>query len=207
MNACIFCSSTEENVDYIKNFDFKNSFIICADGGAKLAESVGIKPDLQIGDGDSFFKKSTAKKTKELLPEKDLTDGQAAAEEALKKGIKEIYFFGATGGRLDHEYANYCLLRFLLEKGAFGTIINKNNRIFMLDGSAKVFSKGEKYISFFPFGGDVKDFSVKNVKYELCGHCLKNNCSLTVSNEFLSADIPAEISFLKGYVIVFCSND
>lgn len=207
MKACIFCSSSEENVDYIKNFDFENSFVICADGGINLAERLGLKPDLQIGDMDSSCASPAAKKSLVLPTEKDLTDSQAAAEEALKRGIKELCFFGATGGRLDHEYANYCLLRFLLERGAFGTIINKNNRIFMLDGSAKVFSKGEKYISFFPFGEEVKNFSVRNVKYELCGHTLKNNCSLTVSNEFLNGDIPAEVDFSRGYVIVFCSND
>lgn len=206
MKAFIFCSSNSEDYDWIKDCDFKNGYIICADGGAKMVEKLGLHPDLWIGDMDSFCGECFADK-KILLPkEKDLTDSQAAAEEALKLGIKKIVFFGATGKRLDHEYANYCLLKFLLENGAFGTVLDKNNRIFMLNNSAKICSKGEKYISFFPFDGKVEHFSVKNVKYELEDHTLKNNCSYTVSNEFLK-DKAAEVSFSNGYVLVICSND
>lgn len=206
MKAYIFCSSPAENIDCLKDFEFKNSFVICADGGSEILNKLKIVPDLWIGDMDSASELWCSSK-KEILPcKKDLTDSQAAAEAALERGIKDIVFFGATGGRLDHEYANYCLLRFLLEHDAFGTIVDGKNKIFMLDKSAEIAPCGKKYISFFPFGEDVDDFSVKNVKYELENHTLKNNCTRMASNEFIGS-LSAKVSFANGYVLVICSND
>lgn len=208
MKCYIFCSAKEPDMEFLKSLDFSDSFIICADGGYNTVKKLGIKADLWVGDMDSYNGMEDLSYTEKILfpSDKDLTDSHIAADEAIKRNIKEIYFIGATGGRLDHEYANYCLLKYILKKGAFGYIINRNNKIFLLDKEAKIYPENYKYLSFFPFGKDVKNFCVKNAKYELQNYHLTDDVTYTVSNEFLENE-PAEVSFSDGYVLIMCSSD
>ena len=207
MKAMIFCSSDDTDVSRLNKIDFKDYFIICADGGIKLMNKLNIVPDIWVGDMDSSRIEINKKTEKILYPkDKDMTDSEIAVSYALKKGYKEILLIGATGGRLDHEFGNYCLLKYILKNGGFGTIINSKNRIFMTDKSIKIFPVNEKYISFFPFGDGVDNFSVKNVKYELKNYKLTNYLTYTVSNEFID-NTPCEIEFKEGYVLIICSND
>lgn len=207
MKCLIICSSGDIYPEIFKSINISEYFIICADGGLKAAESAGIIPDLWVGDADSLGCREIKCKEKKVFPsDKDFTDSHIAACEAIKRGFGELFFIGATGGRLDHEYANFCLLKYVLKKGAFGIILNKNNRIFLTDKSIEIKPLGMKYISFFPFGGSVKDFSVKGAKYELKNHFLTDCDTLTVSNEFIS-ERPVKITFKEGFVLVICSND
>ena len=206
MKCYIFCSSPDYDSEFFSGINFSDSFIICADGGYALAKKLGTRPDLWVGDKDSFAGDILCKEKIFFPSDKDLTDSHIAVKEAIKRGFSEIILLGATGGRLDHEYANYCLLKYILENGAFGTILDKNNRVFMTDKSINVFSEGEKYISFFPFGGDIYDFSVKNVKYNLEKYHLTNSLTFTVSNEFIKGK-QAKIEFSDGCLLIICSND
>src|SRR3989338_11176227 len=75
--------------------------IICADGGAELAQSAGFPPDVMIGDFDSLGvdlrKKLENNKKITWHPypsEKDFTDSQLSLEFALKQNPKEIVILG-----------------------------------------------------------------------------------------------------------------
>lgn len=207
MKCLIICSSADSSADIFSDINISEYFVICADGGLDAAQKNKIIPDLWVGDMDSVNKTENFCREKIVFPsDKDLTDSHIAVNEALKRGYREIFITGATGGRLDHEFANYCLLKYILKSGGFGTILNKCNRIVMTDKSIDITPCGMKYISFFPFGGTVEDFSVKNVKYELENHLLSDDDTFTTSNEFVG-NKPAKISFNKGYVLIICSGD
>ena len=207
MKCLIICSSSDVSKNLISKFNLEDFYVISADGGLEFCEKYGIIPDLWVGDRDSLNSSIINAKEKKFFPEdKDLTDSHIAAIEAIKRGYKEIFFIGVTGGRLDHEYSNYCLLKFVLKNGGFATILNANNRVFMADKSISVDSDDMKYISFFPFGGNVEDFSVYDVKYPLDNYVLTDDDTYTTSNEFLAGK-SAKINFKNGYVIVFCSNE
>lgn len=207
LKCSIICSSKDISPKLLSEIKKDGDFIICADGGLKTARSAGIIPDLFVGDMDSQKEEPLDVKEKIFFPaDKDLTDSHIAVCEALKRGYKDIFIFGGTGGRLDHEYANYCLLKYILKNGGFGRIVNENNIIYMTNIPMKISSLGMKYISFFPFGGDVEDFSVKNVKYELEHYTLTDSDTYTTSNEFIN-NKPAEISFKNGCVLIICSRD
>jgi len=203
----IFCSADIKSYDFLKRFDFENGYVICADGGYRHLERLGIVPDLWIGDGDSLKNKEI--KAKEVLTfpvKKDNTDTDLAVMEALRRGYRDIVIVGVFGGRLDHEFSHFCLLKKILDNGGHGVLMDENNEITMENKSFSVFPEGKKYISFFPFGGDVLDFSVKGLCYEteninlLCGE-------IQASSNCFVDEIAGEISFSSGYVLVIRSND
>ncbi|MER3451888.1 MAG: thiamine diphosphokinase [Thermus sp.] len=77
-----------------------------ADSGARHALELGLVPSLWLGDFDSGSG-LPLKAPREILPvDKDLTDGEALLERALKEGAKEILLLGGVGGRLDHTLAH-----------------------------------------------------------------------------------------------------
>lgn len=207
MKCFVFCSAKIESYDFLKNFDFENSFVICADGGYKHTQNLGIVPDLWLGDGDSLKAADIiAKEIIDFPAKKDNTDTDLAVMEALNRGYKDITILGALGGRLDHEYSHFCLLQKILDKGGKGTILDADNEITMENKPFSVFPNDKKYISFFPFGGDVIDFCIKGLCYEAESMHLVSGEVQASSNCFVGEKI-GEISFSSGYVLTIRSND
>lgn len=181
--------------------------VICADGGYVHAEKLGIVPDVWLGDGDSLIGKQVCAGEKIKFPiKKDNTDTDLAIELAMERGCREIVIIGGLGGRLDHEFSHFCLLKKMLDHGSRGTLINEKNEITMENSSFVIFPNDKKHISFFPFGGDVENFSVRGLKYEAEGMTLKCGEAQASSNSFCGAE-KAEIEFSEGYILVIRSND
>ena len=74
------------------------------------------------------------------------------------------------------------------------------NRPFTLQRTEK------RYVSFFPYGGPVEDFSVRGLKYETEHMTLDCGRVQASSNEFAGAD-EAQISFRSGVVLVMLCQD
>ena len=55
MNKCLIILSHVEGVDKMINWNWDYDSVICADGGLLVAETLGIEPDLLIGDYDSMY--------------------------------------------------------------------------------------------------------------------------------------------------------
>ena len=96
--------------------------VFCADGGYANAKGAGLEPDFLIGDWDSGEKPALDVPCVTLPAEKDMTDLQAAMDEALSRGVTELLLCGCTGGRLDHTVSNLLLLEWLAERGGSGMI-------------------------------------------------------------------------------------
>ena len=93
-----------------------DDLVIAADGGSSHCQTLGIIPDVLIGDLDST--------SKELIQEwlnagvlvirrpaqKDQTDLELALLHAQAEGASEIIVYGAVGGRLDMTFGNLLLL-------------------------------------------------------------------------------------------------
>ena len=207
MKCYIFCSAPIEDYEYLKQFDYQSGFVICADGGYVHAEKMGIIPDLWMGDGDSLSaEKIGAKEIMTFPVKKDNTDTDLAVMEALSRGYKDIIILGALGGRLDHEFSHFCLLKKIKEHGGRGVLLNQNNEITIENKPFKVYPDDKKYISFFPFGGDVADFSVKGLCYEAEGMHLSTS-EVQASSNCFDGNTPGEVTFTSGCVLVIKSND
>ncbi len=209
MKCYIFCSAYVKSYDFLKDIDFEKSYVICADGGYSHALKLGIVPDLWLGDGDSLTVDGQEVIAREIMSfpvRKDNTDTDLAIEVALERGYREIVIIGGLGGRLDHEYSHFCLLKKILQHGGKGMLLDEKNEITMENRSFKLYPNEKEHISFFPFGDAVENFSVKGLRYEAQNLTLKNGEVRASSNCFDGCS-EAEVSFDSGYVLIIRSND
>lgn len=83
--------------------------IVCADGGARHAAKLGLKPAFIVGDMDSLPKplpRSWKKTVYWCDFDESRSDFEKALEFARDIGCGRLYVAGAMGGRLDHELVN-----------------------------------------------------------------------------------------------------
>lgn len=100
----------------------KGRRVIAADGGIAHASALEVVPELWVGDFDSASKDALAQFAhvpRQRLPrEKDRTDGEAATDEARRRGATDLLFLGALrGARTDHAMTNLALAVALAEAG------------------------------------------------------------------------------------------
>ncbi len=207
MRAIIFSGGIISDYAFLNDFDFGNSLIICADNGYNHAKRIGIVPDIFLGDNDSYANEiPTGLDFKLYPPEKDKTDTNIAIDYAIEHGADEIILLGGTGGRLDQEFTHFCLMKYALCRGCQLVMIDETNIIWMENKPFSLNKNKYKYVSFFPYGGDVENFSVKGLKYETEGMTLSPGLVQASSNEFTDNET-AHISFDFGTVLVMLCSD
>ena len=178
-------------------------YLIAADGGLDHIKSLGLTPNVIIGDFDSVSDAREMPEGIEVIRhpvEKDETDSYLAYRLGYERGFREFHIFGGTGGREDHTFANYCLLlkaknegcnAFLYGKDQISTVIkNEKMRIFGNPGAS---------FSVFALGAIASGVTVKGAKYEAEKVTLTPDFPLGVSNSFTDsgyADIEAECGAL-----------
>lgn len=174
---------SQENMD-IK----KDDFIIAADSGWFHAKISGVKPDLLIGDFDSFpgmerLQEREAFEILRLEVDKDETDTYAGVREALERGYKNIVVYGGMNWRVDHTYSNFFIFKMVKNQG--GTCIFKDGMqsVFYVENESKHF-KGHKgqTVSILPFGGSAKGVSLTGFQYGLENAVLKSDFPIGTSN-------------------------
>ncbi|MCE1165207.1 MAG: thiamine diphosphokinase [Bacteroidetes bacterium] len=100
----------------MKKLCSKDSYIICADGGANATKKAGIIPNIIIGDFDSISKSAlkffTGKKTILLkITEQETTDLEKSLMYIIANGLDNVKIFGAFGSRPDHTLNNFSVLK------------------------------------------------------------------------------------------------
>ena len=148
-----------------------DDFIIAADGGYDSLTRHGYAPDMLVGDFDSIIQKIPEGIQLVRRPkEKDETDMFLAYIEGAKKGYTDFVMLGATGGRLDHTYANISLLLYAKEHGHNVTIMDEKNIILCLKNESVTLSGNTgAAFSVFAIGGVANGVSIKGAKYEAEG--------------------------------------
>lgn len=204
VRCVIICGSPEFDTEYIKNFvNTETDYIICADSGYSTALAAGIKPDLFIGDFDSYV--GTVENGVEVIKlntHKDDTDSMHCAEVALKKGIKKISLLAATGARLDHTLANICVLEYLSDKGVEASIENRNETVkFLPEGEYIYNGYNNKTFSVIPFGCESAVVTYEGeVEYPAKSLELKSSIAVGISNIFRGDSV--KIKVLSGNALV-----
>lgn len=188
--------------------------VIAVDGGLKGAKELGLVPDVIVGDFDSvdpavlaFYRKMEHIVWEVHQPEKDDTDTELALKRAMAMGAGEIVILGATGRRLDHMIGNIQLLYPCLQKGIRASIIDPQNRLYLIDGET-VFRRHEvwgTYISFLPLTQEVTGITLKGFKYPLENKDICIGTSLCISNELIEEE--GRITFSEGVLMAVESHD
>lgn len=216
MSKAIIISGGELEEGFVETVLSENegASIVGVDKGVEYLYHHQIKPNYIVGDFDSiapevikYYKTETNVAIREYNPVKDESDTEMAIRIAITIGSTEIYILGATGGRIDHLWANVQSLAIACKFNVRAYILDPQNRIFVTDKPCQL-KKSEaygKYLSVFSLSGDIFDFNMKGTKWPLEHHVLKPTDSLTVSNRF--EDELVEIDFIGGTIVVMETKD
>lgn len=181
--------------------------VFCADGGLRSAMNAGLAPDYQIGDWDSGGAPEPGVPCVTLPVEKDMTDLQAAADEALGMGFRELLVCGCTGGRLDHTASNLVLLEWIADRGGRPLLVDEDNEVRLLEGPVEFRLANHpsyRYLSLIPLDRTVTGVTLRGLKYPLTNALLTRGDTLSVSNEPQGSEMT--ISLASGRALLIRSQ-
>jgi thiamine pyrophosphokinase len=189
----------------LKN-QISNARVIAADSGMKHAESLGLTPELWVGDFDSsptLLRDQWSQIEQERYPvAKDKTDGELAVEAAIKRGASEIVLLGAFGGQFDHVLAHAALLHVIAAHGLKAFATSGNEEAWPLTSSLSLWQ--------IPTGTrlsivgltDLKALSILGVRWPLLRRDVPFGSTLTLSNES-RGDIAITLEQGKAVVMLY----
>jgi len=160
-------------------------FILCADGGWKLAETLGVKPDLVIGDFDSSEAPEAGNIERHPVM-KDDTDTMLCLKHGMKLGYDSFLFVGGFGGRLDHTLANLQTLNYAAVRSVRAEFRDgKCSATVVCNGTVCVPRRPGK-LSLFSMGDRCSGITTEGLLYALNDGELTNTFPLGVSNEYIA---------------------
>ncbi|WP_026906072.1 thiamine diphosphokinase [Paucisalibacillus globulus] len=185
---------------------------IGADKGALSILTTKNNLDYAIGDFDSVTTeelatiKKLAKSIDQYEIEKDFTDLELAIQKAISLKPSTIYFFGVTGGRLDHTLVNIQLLEQVLINNIVGVIIDNKNQLELHYPGLYTIENDDNFptVSFIPITKDVKGLTLTGFYYPLINATINMGSTLSISNKLISNN--GTFSFEEGIVLVVRSR-
>lgn len=210
------------DLSFTKEFikDRQYDLVVAVDAGFSACMELGIRPDLLVGDFDTFGRDRIQKYLNDPTfqidihqPEKDETDTELAFRDVRKAGCTSVDVIGALGGRIDHEISNIHLLVHEKKQGLHVTYFDAKNKLYVLDAEIvpeHFFQKKDiygTYVSFLPITERVKGITLTGFKYPLDKKNISilENPSLCVSNEVVETQ--ARIHFEEGILLCVESRD
>jgi len=160
---------------------------IAADGGMVHAETLGVEPELWVGDFDSTPTELMARHSdvrRQTYPaEKALTDGELAVTAALDAGADRLVLVGAMGGtRTDHGMAHVVHALSLAEHGQRVFLTSGDEEAYpLIPGPLKLDLPAGSLFSIIGFT-DLADLTIGNARYPLDDFSLPFGSSRTLSN-------------------------
>lgn len=188
--AIIFANGRMEPLPWFTNDIKPSDLIIAADGGSHHCKSLGIIPDVIIGDLDSLDNdavnsyRNTSVEIIEHPTHKDQTDLELALSLAIKRGITQVFILGALGNRWDMTISNVLLSA----KADFTHLsihfLDGSQELFILRGESRIDLDGrlESIISLIPIEGDCLGITTHGLEYPLDNETLYFGTSRGVSN-------------------------
>ena len=178
----------------------EDALTIAADGGLAHTQTLGLSPEVILGDFDSL---GYVPADSRVFPvEKDDTDAMLAVRLGLERGCGEFLLYGAMDGpRLDHTVANFQTLAYLAEHGTRGWLIGKDYIATVASRETLEFRPGcTGILSCFCLGRDITDLTLEGLYYPLEHGTLTAAFPLGVSNHFTGE--AARITVGEGLLLV-----
>lgn len=190
----------------------EKDYVFCADGGANHVKTLGIVPDLVMGDMDSVgdetreWLKGNNVEMRIFPREKDCSDTELLLDHIFNEGFRDISVFAATGGRIDHQLANQLLLEKYTIQGACIRLMHRKGFIEGIRGNTEVLvtAKSGWLFSFFSLS-DTAVVSLDGFRYGLDAFTVSRGATVGLSNVVESDR--AKIIVHKGEIISMFQKD
>lgn len=174
--------------------------VIAADGGMRLAEVLGLAPELWVGDFDSTTADLLARHPdipRDLhSSDKDKTDGEIAADAAIARGAREIVMVGGLGGQADHMLGNFALALRLAQDGVATLLTSGDEEAHpLLPGESRLDLPEGTRVSIIALSS-IRELTLEGVRWPLTDREVPLGSTLTLSNV---AHGPVAIRFTTGY--------
>lgn len=213
MKALIISNGSINNKQFhkevIENQEF--DFILCADGGIRLAKELNIIPHMILGDFDSLeksdinFIETNRIETKRYPAEKNETDTEIALDYLIEMGYDNIILLGCIGSRIDHTLANIYLLKKALYLGITAKIIDDKNIIYLINNHTNIENKKDSIVSLLPFSDVVMGVTTYGLYYPLNNAQLLKEKSRGISNIIIENQ--AQVQINQGELLIIISKD
>ena len=183
-----------------------DDFLVAVDGGLRHMLTLGLKPNLLVGDFDSISAEeleSCRQEGVEILrypSQKNQTDLELALDAALARGYREIVIAFGLGGRLDHSLGNLALLSRLDLGEAVLRFDDGETEVFMAGGSFRAVCQVGDIVSLLPWNGAVRDITTAGLAYPLKGENLLPWQPRGVSNQCTGSEF--QVSHAEGALLV-----
>lgn len=175
--------------------------VIAADKGYQVALSLGIKPDITVGDFDSLGEIPDTDHLIRLNVRKDDTDLEHAVGIALDRGYADIFVYGAVGGKLDHTLGNIAVAHRAANAGAQIIFCGEDSSFTVIRNASytlPVHDHGR--VSVFSLCSTAHGVTIRGLSYEVDHIDLPQATTLGVSNAFIGKE--AEISVKDGTLLI-----
>jgi thiamine pyrophosphokinase len=203
--AAVFLDGEYGDPAWYRALAARADILLAADGGAAFLFAAGLTPEAVVGDFDSLddvVADALRAQGVEFVRHpvrKDVTDGELAVEEALRRGAGELLLAGATGA-LDHTLGHLAILRRLAERGLAARMAAPDLAVTVLAAPREVLltAPAGVRVSLAPFGGDAI-VSLRGLEYPLERGILPADACLGLGNHVMAA--PARIVVHRGAVV------
>lgn len=181
--------------------------LIAADGGYHSLLRAGLRPDLVIGDMDSYPGRVAGVPLMRFPVRKDDTDLSLALKLGEKEGYRRFMLYGTSGGlREDHFLAAWQLMGGWSEMGYRLQLVAPNFTIYQIkDGCLLLSSKPGCTISVFSHSKLSEGVSLKGLDYEAKEITLCHGYPLGVSNA-MGPQGRAVICVKRGSLLVYLAQ-
>ena len=202
MKRCVIVGGADiNNYEYIRGCLREDDYIAFCDSGQKHMDNLGVKPNLIVGDFDSYENPNLDVETIELPCEKDDTDTVFAVKEAIKRGFDEFVLIGVVGARLDHTLGNISILLHLNSLRKKAMIIDDYSLISVVSNEPEFIDDSFAYFSLINVSGKAKGVVIENAKYPLDNAEITCEYQYGISNEVMKGEF-AKVSVSDGQLLL-----
>jgi thiamine pyrophosphokinase len=188
---------------------------VAADGGWEKAVSLGLTPDLLVGDADSLSDARFAELAAAGVPiersavDKDESDTELALLAAFREGATHVTVLGALGGRrFDHAVANIGLLWLPYRSDLEIELLDGTTRVRLLRSSAtdagaatcRLGGPTGDLVSLLPLGGPAIGVTTSGLRYPLNDETLLPGPARGLSNVRTAAE--ASVTLRNGSLLI-----
>jgi thiamine pyrophosphokinase len=195
MHVLVFANGDLGDTECPRDVDL----VVCADGGIRHANALGIRPDLVIGDLDSLpdCEKGRLEAHNVCLIRhpraKDETDLELALLYAAERGAERITVLGARGGRLDHELGNLLLLAHPALRELDVRLRAGEQEAMLIVAERTLSGRRGDLLSLLPVGGDAHGITTEGLEYALSDGTLRLGPARGISNVFADSKVTVRV--------------